>query len=218
MSRPTWRRLRKRRFTAVNGSERQDKARNSQYGFVLAMIEHQHLHQCLLDESFLASSVNDEREKMPTPVVALIQLIGLDDAGDFLVEHCVPPPVTKSSLPLSPQARSSIVAKTQDKQSGNESLPINVVANQLRPHPKLLHWYLHEIFTKRPEMYVKFPRTAVPPRSVTELHRLHLELYIEYTDKRDSAEALSGTEAYNLDRMTTPLLSFLKVSFGIEHM
>jgi hypothetical protein len=150
-------------------------------------------------------------------VVALVQLIGLDEAGDFLVEHCVPPPVTDSSLPLSPQARSSSVVKTQDKQSGNESLPINVVADQLRPHPKLLHWYLHEIFTKKPEMYVKFPRTAVPPRSVTELHRLHLELYVQYTDKRDSAEALSGTEAYNLDRMTTPLLSFLKVSIISMH-
>jgi len=202
---------------SVNGLERRGKETGyNQYGFVLAMIEYQHLHQCLLDDSFLASTVNNERKMMPTPLVALMQLVGLEDAGDFLVEHCVPPPLTKPSLPLSPQSRSSSGTGPDEKQSGNETLPINFVANQLRPHPKLFHWYLHQIFTKKPEMYVKFPRTAVPPRSVTELHRSHLELYIEYTDKRDSAEALSGTETYNLDRMTTPLLSFLKVRHHLE--
>ena len=197
---------------SVNGKEIRGKGPgNSQYGFVLSMIEFHHLHQCLLDDTFLASSVSDERKKLPTPLVALMQLVGLEDAGDFLVEHCVPPFISRPSLPLSPQSSSG--TETDERQNGNETLPINLVADQLRPHPKLLHWYLHQIFTNKPEIYVKFPRTAVPPRLVTELHRSHLELYIEYTDKRDSAKALAGTETYNLERMTTPLLSFLKVSY-----
>ena len=104
------------------------------------------------------------------------------------------------------------MSSTNDERKNlHETLPINLVADQLRSNPKLFHWYLHQIFVRKPEMYVKFPSSAVPPRSVTELHRSHLELYIEYTDKRDSAEALSGTETYNLERMTTPLLTFLKV-------
>lgn len=204
-------------INAVNGCQGRGKdAGSGQYAFVLAMIEYQHLHQCLLDDTFLSSVFSrDESKKMPIPLVALIQLVGLENARDFLVEHCVAPPVAKPNLPVSPQSRSSSgIVVAEEKQSGNESLPINFVADQLRPYPKLFHWYLHQIFTKKPETYVKFPHTAVPPRSVTELHRSHLELYIEYTDSRDSANALSGTETYNLERMTTPLLSFLKASFS----
>jgi hypothetical protein len=185
---------------------------NNDYGFVLAMIEYQHLHQCLLDDNFIAASVNDKTQNISTPLVALIQLVGLENAGDFLVDHCVPPPDRKApSSPAALQSRSSDMRGTNERQNRHETLPINLVANQLRSGPKLLHWYLHQIFVRKPEMYVNFPRTAVPPRSVTELHRSHLELYIKYTDKRDSAKALSGTETYNLERMTTPLLSFLKV-------
>jgi hypothetical protein len=201
--------------TAIRAAEMQGPKSmgNNEYGFVLAMIEYQHLHQCLLDDNFLAASVNDKTQKISTPLVALMQLVGVENAGDFLVEHCVPPPVRKA--PRSPAAfqsrASSHVSGTDEPQNRHETLPINLVADQLRPSPKLLHWYLHQIFVRKPEMYVKFPGTAVPPRSVTELHRSHLELYIEYTDKRDSAKALSGTETYNLERMTTPLLSFLKV-------
>ena len=202
---------------SVNGAKHRGATTSGQYGFVLAMIEYQHLHQCLLDDRFLASSVSDERKSMPTPLVALMQLVGLHAASEFLVEHCIPPPVSRTpNFPVSPQSRSSIEAKREEKQSGNESLPINLVADQLRPYPKLFHWYLHQIFVNKPEVYVKFPRTAVPPRSVTELHRSHLELYIEYTDKRDSAKALSGIETYNLERTTTPLLSFLKVSYCLD--
>lgn len=200
-----------------NGGGRGNAATGGQYGFVLAMIEYHHLHQCLLEDKFLASMKDGERNDPPIPLVALIQLVGLKDASDFLVEHCVPPPVTKPTLPLSPLSRSSLSdIVTEEKQNGNESLPINFVTDQLRPYPKLFHWYLHQILTRKPEMYVKFPRTAIPPRSVTELHRAHLELYIEYTDKRDSAKALSGTETYNLERMTTPLLSFLKVRSRLD--
>jgi hypothetical protein len=197
----------------VNGKSRvPNYMANYEYGFVLAMIEYQHLHQCLLDDNFLAASVNDKTQNISPPLVALIQLVGLENAGDFLVEHCVPPPANKApSSPATFQSRSSDMNGTNERQNRDETLPINLVADQLRPNPKLFHWYLHEIFERRPEMYVNFPRTAVPPRSVTELHRSHLELYIEYTDKRDSAKVLSGTEAYNLERMTTPLLSFLRV-------
>lgn len=194
-------------IVAVNGGVVPKAARRNQYGFVLAMIEYRHLHQCLLDDNFLAASVNDRTQNISTPLIALIQLVGLDSASDFLVEHCVPPPDKKA--PSSPAFDMS--STTDERKNRHETLPINLVADQLRANPKLFHWYLHQIFVHKPEMYVKFPSSAVPPRSVTELHRSHLELYIEYTDKRDSAEALSGTETYNLERMTTPLLTFLKV-------
>ena len=76
----------------------------------------------------------------------------------------------------------------------------------------LLHWYLNLVFIKRPELYSKFPNNAIPPKAVTDLHRKHFQLYIDFAgDSKDSTLALSGTETYLVETKTTPFLSFLKV-------
>jgi len=63
---------------------------------------------------------------------------------------------------------------------------------------------------------VKFPNTAYPPRAITDLHKKHFNLYVEYAGPdRDSVLALSGTESYKMDTVTTPLLTFLKVTLPL---
>jgi vacuolar protein sorting-associated protein 41 len=90
-------------------------------------------------------------------------------------------------------------------------MPLNMVADQLSGSPKLLLWYLHCIFTEKPEVYVKFPTTANPPPILTQLHKKQLDLYIKHSGKnRDSAHFLLGLEAYRVLEQSTPLLSFLK--------
>ena len=181
------------------------------YGFVLSMIEYHHLHQSLLNTDLLPNSDN-----LSSPLVSLIRLVGLESIGDFLVEHCVPPLDEMNFLPSSIESRTSMdTSDSLDLQEGKEILPLNLVAEQLVENPKLRYWYLHLIFVKRPEMYVSFPTTAVPPREVTELHRAHLDLYIDFAIDRDSAKSLVGTESYNVVQKTTPLLSFLKAALPL---
>jgi vacuolar protein sorting-associated protein 41 len=186
------------------------------YGFVLSLIEQHHLHGSILDSELL--NVVKERMPLVTPLISLILLIGLDPVGDFLIDHCVPPP--RHSKYDIPDSTASSVSSADSQVSrvsrdGNESLPINFVAEQLRSSPPILYWYLQLVFIKRPEMYVIFPTTAVPPRAITELHRAHLELHIEYAKDRDSAISLLGTEVYNQERKTTSLLNFLKSALSL---
>jgi hypothetical protein len=90
------------------------------------------------------------------------------------------------------------------------------VAQQLEGSPKLLHWYLHLVFVRKPSAYVLFPSTANPPPILNLLHRKHLDLYVRFADSfRDSASVFAGVEAYRVPDKTTPLLSFLKVRRGL---
>jgi vacuolar protein sorting-associated protein 41 len=180
------------------------------YGFVLSMIEYHLLHQCLLDMDFLPPT-----DGLSTPLISLIRLVGLESVGDFLVEHCVPPPAEVHFVPGSIESRSSVDNPDSKEEDGKEILPLNLVAEQLLSNQKLCHWYLHLIFMRRPEMYVTFPTTAVPPRSVTELHRTHLDLYIDFANDKDSAKSLVGTDSYNVVQKTTPLLCFLKAALPL---
>jgi len=66
-------------------------------------------------------------------------------------------------------------------------LPLDKVANCLKKRPRLLHWYLHQVFLHCPECYVTFPHTIVPPRGISELHSQHLRLYINF-DKGNAKE------------------------------
>jgi hypothetical protein len=127
----------------------------------------------------------------------LIQLVGIELVGKFLVEHCVPV--------LSDQRQ------TQGRKERRGTLPLDVVASQLEASPKILYWYLDCIFKEKAEVYVKFPNTANPPAAVTQLHRKALDLYIKYAgDQRDSISVLNDVEAYRVGEISTPLLSFLK--------
>ena len=168
------------------------------YAFVLSLIESKHLHQLLLDKNLLGSS-----SAVP-PIIALMQLVGVELAGDFLTKHCVA---------VEAKSKQVLNQRSIEKSSGERrgTLPLDIVANQLEASPKILYWYLHRIFLFKPEIYVKFPNTANPPEAVTRLHRKALDLYIKYAGaNRDSVNVLKDVEAYRVAEINTPLLSFLK--------
>ena len=161
------------------------------YSFVLHLVEIHHLHQYLLETSFLPDGMNC------SPICALIRLVGLDLAGEFLIQNCTAP-------------QHAIKMKADGERRG--TLPLDLVADQLSGNPKLFHWYLHILSIHRPELYVKFPTTANPPPAIVTLHKKHLDLYIRYAGpNRDSTQVLENVEAYLVTEQTTPLLSFLKV-------
>jgi vacuolar protein sorting-associated protein 41 len=167
------------------------------YSFVLYIIDSYHLHQCLLEANFLPDFVKS------TPVCALVQLVGLKLVGDFLICNCTAPQQTPTTTSL----------RTSIKYGGERrgTLPIDLVAEQLKGTPQLFHWYLHLILIMKPELYVKFPTTANPPPILAELHKKHLDFYLRFAGpNRDSAHALAGVESYLAREMSTPLLSFLK--------
>ena len=187
--------------SAVQTVENEMKASHSSkkfpYAFVLSLIETKHLHQILLDKSLLAG------EGAVPPIIALMQLVGVDLAAEFFTENCV-----------SVQSEKRIKSQQLNDFKSTErrgTLPLDAVADQLEASPKILYWYLHCIFLWKPEIYVNFPNTYHPPEAVTRLHRKALDLYIKYAgDKRDSVNVLRGIEAYRVTEITTPLLSFLK--------
>mmetsp|Transcript_11414 Transcript_11414/g.27589 ORF Transcript_11414/g.27589 Transcript_11414/m.27589 type:complete len:1371 (+) Transcript_11414:3-4115(+) len=174
----------------------------SKYEFVLDLIEYHHLHRFLLDEKF----ISDESP----PLFALIQLVGLDRAGSFLMEHCVSPEL--SSLEVEFEGSISGAKDMVQK----ETLPMDLVARQLERSPSLLYWYLSMVFTEKPELYVRFPNNYIPPKTVTELHRKHLDLHVEFADSnRYSDRALFGVEKYEVNTFATPLLAFLKAALPV---
>jgi vacuolar protein sorting-associated protein 41 len=176
----------------VNGSKQSVKNVGA-YSFILCIIERYHLHQYLLDFNFLPEELNC------SPICALIRLIGLDVACEFLMQNCTAP-------------QQSISSDNTTVEERRGTLPLDLVADQLSGNPKLFHWYLHIVLILKPELYVKFPTTANPPSVIASLHKKHLDLYIRYAGpNRDSARALDGVESYLVAEKTTPLLSFIKV-------
>jgi vacuolar protein sorting-associated protein 41 len=168
--------------------------KQSQYIYIVRLIEKHHLHQCLLDIYFLSGNFD-----IP-PLFSLVKLVGLDLFGEFLLSHC--------AAPQSERPSSSI--PSGDQRGG--TLPLDIVAAQLEASPQLLHWYLHLLFVRKPELYVRFPNTASPPAVITNLHRKHLDLHIKYAGvNRDSTKVLEGLETYRIPDRSTPLLLFLKV-------
>lgn len=188
------------------------------FDFVLGLIESHHLHGNLLKERVRLLS-NPSEDKAFMPLFALMRLVGLERFGDFLIEHCVAPESDFSAPAVDDDDGSSDgdedeeTAITEASTGRRETLPLDVIAELLKPTPAFLHWYLHLLMKRKPDLYVKFPNTANPPASVTSLHRLHFELYVEYANakERDSAKSLSGTDIYKLESKATPLLTFLKV-------
>lgn len=171
------------------------------YEFVISLIKNHHLHEFILDEGFLPARLNK------TPLEALVMLVGLECLGNFLCEHCAAPQNSTSSA----SKRIKKGGKMEEQRIG--TLPIDLVARQLERRPKLLHWYLHLIFKNRPELYIRFPTTSVPPSTITNLHRRHLELHISYAGaSRDSSKVFDGIEPYKTVDVMTPFLAFLKVS------
>ena len=185
------------------------KLEPASYTHVLSIIESLHLHQCLLELQFIAN------DAIP-PLFALLQLVGLDVLGDFLIEHCVAPQSTTVSPALTfntGDEGSLLESKTKTNGERIGTLPLDLVANQLERRPKLLHWYLHLVFTRKPDVYVNFPTTASPPEDITRLHRKHIDLYIKFAGNlRDSSCVFQGVEAFRVPDTNTPLLAFLKIA------
>lgn len=173
----------------------------SRYAFVLELIDSQSMQRYLLDSDFHNESQG--------PLRCLARLAGLDAVGDFLMKHCVAPMAgNRSDSSAEPIAGSEKRATT---------LPLDLIADQLSDHPKMLLWYLDLLFVTRPELYVRFPNTAHPPDSITALHRKALDLYIRFAGpNRDSAAVLTGVEAFRVNDVSTPLLSFLQVCIGLN--
>ena len=161
----------------------------SRHKHVMKMVKSNELHRLLVDATIV------ENEERP-PIVALICLVGLEDAGQFIIEHCM--------LPESKSCSTQAVAL---------SLSLDLVAKQLKAYPKLLLWLLQDILCNRPEIYVKFPNTAVPPSSVTKLHKIHFDLLVEF-GRTDSMPKMKLSDIPSFDDITrqSPMLIFLKVS------
>jgi hypothetical protein len=205
----SWVEMEDEAIAVVNSGDTSQKSstvsyqRDTVYAYVISIIEAHHLHQYLLNSAFIF-----EGNAFP-PLFALLRLVGLDLLGDFLIEHCVAPQSKRSSgeSPSDQQLHS-------DKAGGERrgTLPIDLVARQFSGSPKLLHWYLHLVFTRKPSVYVVFPLTSLPPPVITSLHRQHIDLYIRFAGEyRDSARALEGIEAYRVSEFSTPFQAFLKV-------
>ena len=163
-----------------------DPPYHDRYKHVLTLVETNELHRVLLD--------TDNEGTLP-PLVAFTCLVGLQDAGRFIIDHCILP-------------------ESEDVSSGASimSFPLDMVANQLEDYPKLLLWFLHSVISFKPEIYVKFPNTAVPSPAVTSLHQIHFELYIKFADRTNKSERkLSEVPSFDEIHKESALLRFLKV-------
>jgi len=187
---------------------------NHSYDFVMSLIESHILNQFLFEKDFLLST----DAKLFMPMFALIRLVGLRRVGAFLMEHCVAASfnynTTLEELNDSGNANKLIENPKEILRRG--SLPIDKVAEQLENSPAILHWYLHLVFTRRPELYVSFPTNYIPSKIITDLHRKHFQLFIDFAgETRDSGKVLAGIEDYKVESKTTPLLTFLKAALPL---
>jgi len=181
---------------SVIGEKRLDvdtvgNAGTGRYHHILALIQSHDLHRCLLQ-------MHDNDPSSTPPLVSLMCLVGLHRCSIFLIKHCVLP------------------KRKEEGGSTNSihSLPIDKVAHQLKTNPKILLWFLHTILNERKEIYVTFPNTAVPSKSVTDLHRIHFNLYVNLvkSDKSDRMKKLSDIPSFEEYSEESCLLTFLKVA------
>ena len=101
------------------------------YTYLLEIIDNHHLHQCLLDGQFMSGF----KEKQTLPLFSLLQLVGFNKMGNFLVEHCVPPQfVDKKTLQSHEDEH---VSTSGEERRG--TLPLDLVARQLDGSPTILH-------------------------------------------------------------------------------
>ncbi len=169
------------------------------YSFVLSLIElHQLTHLLIKRNFFFDNEVAGPAAK--SPVVALILLVGLSRAGRFLIENC--------SLP-----EDMHIDNDDESALRGSNLPLDCVAKQLKPWPKLLYWFLFHAFVHKAEIYVTFPTTAVPPPAIIELHRTQFSLFVDYAVANESEPMDRQTPSSLVNCRDTPFMSFLRVSF-----
>ena len=172
----------------------EDKLDTTKYLHLLSMIElHQLSHLLLKRNFFFVNETDDLAEE--SPIVALIMLVGLPRVGRFLMDNCSPPEGTS----------------TDDIKVSYGMLPLDLVAKQLEARPKLLYWFLFQVFIHKADMYVRFPTTAVPPAAITKLHQLQFSLFIDYANENVSKKS-SESPAVLMANDDTPFMSFLRAT------
>ena len=179
----------------------QTKFDNVKYSHVLSLIELHQLSHILLKRNFFFINEKDD-SAAESPIVALIMLVGLSRAGRFLMDHCSPP--EGSVTPIDSDGKGSSFS--------GSNLPIDLVAKQMKSRPKLLYWFLFQVFIHKPDIYVKFPTTAVPPSAITDLHRIQFSLFVEYADEDGTKSSESDQSPAGLTaQKDTPFMAFLRV-------
>lgn len=171
----------------------------NKYCFVLSLIELHQLSHILLKRNYFFS--NDKGDSLAeSPVVALIALIGLSQAGAFLVDNCSPP-------------EGISVDSDEEAALSGSNLPVDLVAEQLKSRPKLLYWFLFQVFINKADMYVNFPTTAVPPAAIIDLHRIQFSLFVDFSEE-SRAEERDGNQSLptSMNDRDTPFMAFLRVS------
>jgi hypothetical protein len=121
----------------------------SNYCYLLPFIENHHLYQNLLEKG------NKDSKPIRLPLLSLLTLVGLDVVGDFLIEHRVLPQ-TQTTNNFTQRNTKESVPNQGSKEERRGTLPIDLVAEQFSTRPKLLLWYLHIVFVRKPEVYVTF--------------------------------------------------------------
>eukprot|EP00804_Cyclotella_cryptica_P021518 CCRYP_005836-RA/>CCRYP_005836-RA protein AED:0.01 eAED:0.01 QI:1499/1/1/1/0.66/0.5/4/739/899 len=180
---------------SISNTVPRDGTVQPKYEHVLSLIELYQLHHFLLRRNYFFIDQRAESDACP-PIVSLIKLVGLELAGRFLMDSCSPP---------DDASRLSAENASEEAYSG---LPLDLVSDQLKSTPRLLYWYLFLLFVQKPELYVKFATTAVPPVVITELHRTQFSLFLDYAD--NEAETVTAPSFLDVDEETL-FMSFLKV-------
>ena len=172
----------------------EDKFENTKYLHILSMIELHQLSHLLLKRNFFFVNEKDDSMTEESPIVALIMLVGLPRVGRFLMDNCSPPEGTS----------------TDDIELSYGMLPLDLVVKQLESRPKLLYWFLFQVFIHKADMYVRFPTTAVPPAAITKLHQLQFSLFIDYANENSKKSSKSSEVLMVND--DTPFMSFLRAT------
>jgi len=181
------------------------------YEHIFAMIEYHNLHRYLLEDSFISNIIlegNNVSKRIP-PIVALFRLVGHILTGNFLIKHCSLPSFNDQNKPAQKQTKKKNHTKIYSNEEFSSSyLPLTDITKQLEHYPRLLLWYLHLVFSKRPELYVNFPNTSVAPTVITDLHQKHFQLLMQYSVEERSE--FGGEITIEAD---SPMMSFLKVRY-----
>lgn len=191
-------------FTAVSEKQLQNEAKTEKYEHVLSLIEIHQLYHLLLKKNYHFEN-RDGKDDLDTPIISLIMLVGLTRAGKFLMESCSPPEDT------SVDAKEGTLQTKKGTAYSRANLPLDLVAEQLKSRPKLLYWFLFQVFIHKPDIYVKFPTTAVPPLAITDLHRIQFSLFVDYANERGN-KINADSPAFMAVDEETPFMAFLKAA------
>ncbi|KAL7543859.1 hypothetical protein ACHAXR_013228 [Thalassiosira sp. AJA248-18] len=183
-------------------SGQQNKVENDKYAQALSLIELHQLFPILLKRNFFFADEKDD-SAAESPIVSLIMLVGLSRAGRFLIDNCAPPESTQ-------QIDSD---ENSFSEKGASNLPLDLVAKQMKSRPKLLYWFLFQVFVEKSDIYVKFATTAVPPAAITDLHRIQFSLFLDYAKKDGSKRSKSDRSPAGLTADDdTPFMAFLRAA------